>query len=203
MSTTQTLVERMLPARFLTQYGVYLQTCAQIEHASWTVYRLADPQAKIAGELDAISLVKAKRSTQELLQKLKTSAKFCHPAIAIRILKIHRRIVEGLESRNSAAHGAFFYDGKTQTLQLEHYFIRKSDPKGTWRHYEEPISQDEIDEALEDADLILRELVSIRSELEASAHEASPGFIRAGPAPPYRTLTAPVGVWRFHRALTV
>jgi hypothetical protein len=170
----KTLVEGMLPARFFTQYGVYLQTCAHIEHACWTIYRLADPKARAIEGKDDYSLVKSKGSTQGLLKKLKASSKYCSPPLQIRILTAHQKINEGLEARNTATHGAWFFDNRTRDLKVEHYFIRKSDPPGTWRFYEEPISQNDIDEALENADLILRELISIRSDLEASHSQIRP-----------------------------
>tara|TARA_R110002050_G_scaffold21376_3_gene59287 strand:- start:341 stop:844 length:504 start_codon:yes stop_codon:yes gene_type:complete len=163
----RTLVEKMIPARILTQYGIYLQTWAHIEYACWTIYRLADPEAKRFGEDISFPVVEAKRTTRGLLKKFKSSANQCSPHIKLRILMTYRRITNGLETRNTASHGVFFFDDKTDSLRLEHFFIRKSDPKETWRYFEDPISQTEIDEALEEADLILRELVNIRSEIEA------------------------------------
>jgi hypothetical protein len=164
----RTLVEKMIPARILTQYGIYLQTWAHIEYAYWTIYRLVDPDAKRFGEKIAYPVVEAKKNTRSLLKKFKSSANHCSPHIKLRILMTYNRIIEGLETRNTASHGVFFLDEKTDSLRLEHFFIRKGDPKETWRYFEDPITQTEIDEAIEEADLILRELVSIRSEIEAN-----------------------------------
>jgi hypothetical protein len=167
MATMKTFVEGMLPARFLTQYGVYLQTCAHIEHCCWLIYKLADPEARKISGKDDYSLIKAKGSTQGLMKKFKAAANHCKPPISLRMNLIHDQILDGLETRNTAAHGAFFFDNRTQNLKVEHYFIRKSDPEKTWRYFEEPISQDVLDETLENADLILRELVSIQTELKS------------------------------------
>lgn len=155
----------MLPARFLTQYGVYLQTCAHIEKTCWDIYRLADPKAKELESKDSYSLIKDKLSTAGLLKKFKACAKHCSVPLQMRILTAHNQILDGVESRNTAAHGAWFLEEKTQHLRVEHYFIRKGDPQGTWRFYDEPIVQKTLDETLETADSLLSELIDIKITL--------------------------------------
>ncbi len=162
----KTTVEAMLPARFLTALGVYMQTCAHIENVCWSIYVQNDPEAVIRDQKNPALLVKDSMSTQGLLKKLKGCARHCSAPIALRIHAVHNQLIDGLEARNTATHGAWFFDSSTETLRVEHKFVRRSDPSGVWRTYNEPLAQAVIDDAIENADLLLRELMSIRDHLQ-------------------------------------
>jgi len=168
----KTVVEGMLPARYLTQLGVYLQTCAHIENVCWGIYRMADPSAKELERSKPRSLINVKLSTNELIKKFRGCAKHCSLCTSVRILLAHQRLRDGVENRNAAAHGAWYYDAEDNCLRVEHYFVKFGDPKNKWWHIVEPVSNETIALALDEADLLLAELISIRELLKTNMEKA-------------------------------
>ena len=162
---SQALVEKMLPARLLISIGIYLQSAAHLELAIWQIVMLADgvdensiPHLKKSLEI--------KKITPKLVQQLRRCSTKCHVSVGLRICALAEKISIGIENRNLVAHGAFFLDEETDYVKVAHYFPRGKKLDRQWFEYNETISDRVIKTAIEEIDLLLREAVSIRSELK-------------------------------------
>ena len=157
----------MIPARALTDLAVYLQTCAHIENAAWAIVRLSKREVDSLDHGRFIESVKLKAVTRRLVEEFQYAASRCPPAIAVQIVLLHSRIEAGLINRNLAAHGAFFVDDFAKGVLVEHYFSTGSGAQKTWHHVPQRISRREIEEAIDEADMLLREAVNVRRQLSS------------------------------------
>jgi len=158
----------MLPARLLVNLAIYLQSAAHLELTIWQIVMLAEGVDQTSVDQLKSSL-EIKRVTPKLVKQLRNSSSKCHPSIAIRICALALKISDGLENRNLAAHGAFFVDEGTDNIGVAHYFARGKKPNRQWFEVNETLSERNIKNAIEEIDLLLREAVAIRSELENAA----------------------------------
>lgn len=161
-----TLVERMLPTEFLFKQGVYLQTCAHIELALWHIVQLADGH-DIGKAPDIEAYLKIKKHTPKLVAEGRKAAGRIPAALGVRLAALAARIDAGLVNRNLAAHGAWHTEPNSDKLHVEHYLTLPTASGSQWHYVSRPFSAHEIDLAIEDCDLILREAVAIRIALEA------------------------------------
>lgn len=160
----KTLVEEMLPARFLANYAVYLQTCAHLELTVWHIVLLArnedtETDQYLAGHLNL------RISAYQLRKALREVVPLCPPHLGLRVCNLANKVNDGYENRNTAAHGAWHVDRRTERLHVEHYLKRGKAPKVQFFHITEPFNQKQIDGAVEEADRLLRSAVDIRAEL--------------------------------------
>lgn len=162
---TSTLVEKMLPARLLVNVGIYLQSAAHLELAIWQIVMLADEIDETSRE-EFLNSLEVKNVTRKLVGELRKCSVKCKPKLGIRISRLAQQIEKGLENRNLAAHGAFYIDEKSNSIRVAHYFPRGKKPSRDWLEYRETIQDRAIKTAIEEIDLLLREAVNIRSELE-------------------------------------
>lgn len=161
-----TLVERMLPAEFLFKQGVYLQTCAHIELALWHIVQLADGHD--IGKAPGIeAYLKLKKRTPILVAAVSKAAGLVPAALGVRLAALAARTEAGLVNRNMAAHGAWHTEPNSDKLHVEHYLTLPTASGSQWHYVSRPFSAHEIDLAIQDCDLILREAVAIRIALEA------------------------------------
>lgn len=155
----------MLPARLLVNVGIYLQSAAHLELAVWQIVMLADDIDETSRE-DFLHSLETKKHTQRPVSELKKSSAKCKASLGIRIGRLAQQIEQGLENRNLAAHGAFFLDEQSQSFRVAHYLPRGKKPNREWCEYRETIPDRVIRAAIEEIDLLLREAVDIRGELE-------------------------------------
>lgn len=183
----QTLVERMLPAGFLLKQGVYLQTCAHIELALWHIIQLADGY-DIGAAPDIEAYLKIKKITPKLVAAAKNATGLIPAPLGVRLAALAARADAGLLNRNLAAHGAWHTEPNSDKLYVEHYLTLPVASGSPWHYVSRPFSAREIDLAIEDCDLILKEAVAIRTALEAlsAAKKRLPGWPKglatSGPA---------------------
>ncbi|SEM07758.1 hypothetical protein SAMN04488077_10218 [Roseovarius tolerans] len=155
-------VEQLLPSEFLLKQGVYLQTCAHIELVMWRIVQMVDgvdPSSR--AQIDAY--VRLKSQTRGIVKRLRTAGTKCHVNLGIRMLMLANRIEIGLANRNMAAHGAWKFHSSGQ-LEVEHYFTNK---QKELRYVSERISSRGVNEALENADLILRDAIELHEALRS------------------------------------
>jgi hypothetical protein len=161
-----TIVQGMIPERYLLAHAVYMQTCAHIELAVWHIVQIVEGFDR-SDPAETERFLKMKRDTWTLINAFGATSEKCMPEISGRISELADRIRLGVENRNFAAHAAIYWDDETSSLASEHYFQRTVDGKKVWLHtLSEPITNDSIIFAVSDADSILREAISIRAELE-------------------------------------
>jgi hypothetical protein len=161
----KTVVEGILPEGFLARHAVYMQTCAHIELVSWYVVQVAEGFDPTVPE-QVIKFLRLKQRNYDLADALEKSSEFCSSDLAARICSVATRIKDGLDNRNLAAHGAFFMDQQSGGLMVEHYW--KDFSTKNWLHIEEPITVEDVEFAISNADDILRELITIRAEIVVS-----------------------------------
>ena len=161
----KTLAEEMLPANFLLQQGIYIQTCSHIELAIWHIMMIAE-NFDYRDQASFNRFLHLKLNTWPLIKSFKVAARRCPPHVAIRIHLLAREIQEGLLSRNAVAHGAWHLDRATDQLRVEHYFKFGNNKPPDYRHLVEPISEREVRSSVEAADRLLREAVQIRELIE-------------------------------------
>lgn len=113
--------ENTLPSQFLRDPGVYLQTAAHIESEGWQTVMHADG-IDVRSRADFLEYVELKRHTRDLLARYRACADRCPDPIAAPIRAAAKRVEDGLETRNLAAHGAFFWDDEQAKLRAVHYF---------------------------------------------------------------------------------
>jgi hypothetical protein len=169
-----TLVEEMLPARFLVDLGIYIQSAAQIELAVWQIIMSIDDDFT-SDQQNFHDYLELRKSTPKLVARLKKSAANCRPSLSIRVSNLASRIEGGLVNRNLAAHGAFFSDKQSGKIGVGHYYSEGQKPSKRWYEVSEPISQRQIREAIDDIDSILREAVSLLREAVSLRVEINSG----------------------------
>lgn len=153
-------VEQLVPSEFLLKQGVYLQTCAHIELIAWRLVQMVDgidPSSRLQIE----SYVRLKLRTRDIVKRLRTAGTKCYAPLGLRILLLASRIETGLMNRNMAAHGAWRFHNSGQ-LEVEHYFTNKDKEL---RYVSERFNSRDVEGALEDADVILREAVELHEAL--------------------------------------
>lgn len=156
----RTIVEQMLPAQFLLDLGAYMQTAAHIELAAWQVAMHAegiDPNSEEAFR----DFIKTKLSTDKLLDRFQRSAEHCPAWIASRIREIGSRVKDGLETRNLAAHGAFFVENGE--LRAAHYFPRGKGKDRQLLELNEAVERHVVEETLQVANQLLHEVIALRA----------------------------------------
>ncbi len=154
----------MLPARFLADFAVYMQTCAHIELAVWHIIQLARNE-DTETEQHLASHLRLKMSAYDLRKELRKASRLCPAHIGIRICDLANKIDEGFENRNMAAHGAWHVDQTSGKYRVEHYWKRGPKQSAQFFHMAEPITQRQVDVAVEEADTLLRSCVDVRSVL--------------------------------------
>jgi len=163
-----TLVERILPARVLTEIGIYIQSAAHLELAVWKIVMYSDGEFNPTNE-KLLKYLEVKKTTPKLLTELKNSTRKLPAPIAVRVSILASKIEAGLQNRNTAAHGAFF--SENGALMVSHYWPVGKGGNRQWFQSIEPISRRMIVQAIEEIDVLLREAVSIRKDLVALSKE--------------------------------
>lgn len=155
----------MLPSDFLLDLGVYMQTAAHIELAVWQT--TMDAEGIDVHSVEAHrQFVAIKLSTGGLLKRFRESASFCPGWIADRIRALADQVEQGLETRNLAAHGAFYWEGEGQ-IGAAHYFGRG--PRGAREYFEvqQPATRQVVEETIQVANQLLHEVIALRSMVYA------------------------------------
>lgn len=159
----RTIVEGMLPAQFLLDLGTYMQTAAHIELAVWQTTMHAEGIDPHSAE-EYLGYVGLKLKTQELLERFRNSAERCPPFIAGRIRAVSDEVASGLETRNLAAHGAFFWDDQSQgTLGAAHYFARGRGKARELFEVKQTVSRQQVEETIQVANQLLHAVIALRS----------------------------------------
>jgi hypothetical protein len=105
-----------------------------------------------------------KLNTQELLNRFRKCADGCPLFIANRIRAISDELVRGIEVRNLATHGAFFWEDENQgTIGAAHYFARGRGKARELFEVKQTIRRETVEEILQIANRILHELIDLRT----------------------------------------
>lgn len=161
----RTIVERMLPADFLLDLGVYMQTSAHIELAVWQTTMHAEGIDVHSVEAHR-QFVEIKLSTTTLLNRFRASASFCPGWIADRIQVLADQVKDGLETRNLAAHGAFYWEGEGQ-IGAAHYFARGPRSARDYFEMQQTATRQVVEETIQVANQLLHEVIALRSMVYA------------------------------------
>ena len=159
----RTIVEGMLPAQFLLDLGTDMQTAAHIEHAVCQTTMHAEGIDPHSAE-EYRGYVDLKLKTQELLNRFRGSAEKCPPVIANRIRAVADEVANGLETRNLAAHGAFFWeDQNLGALGAAHYFARGRGKARELFEVKQTISRQQVEETIQVANQLLHAVIELRT----------------------------------------
>lgn len=159
----RTIVEGMLPAQFLLDLGVYMQTAAHIELVVWQTTMHAEGIDLHSAE-EYRRYVELKFLTKGLLKRYRESADFCPVPIADRIRASAHLVEVGLETRNLAAHGAFFPDDEVPgVIGAAHYFARGVRKERELFEVKQAVTQQTVEDTLRIANQLLHEVISIRT----------------------------------------
>jgi hypothetical protein len=152
----------MLPQQFLLDLGTYMQTAAHIELAVWQTTMHAQGIDPHSPE-EYRGYVQLKLRTSELLRRFRESASKCPEPLANRILAVADEVERGLETRNLAAHGAFFVDDpETGTLGAAHYFARGQGKDRGLFEVKQTVTRREVEDAIRVGDQLLHSVISLR-----------------------------------------
>jgi hypothetical protein len=159
----RTTVEGMLPPQFLLDLGTYMQTAAHIELAVWQTTMHAEGIDQHSAE-EYRGYVGLKLKTQELLDRFRSSADHCPADIADRIRAVAQEVANGIETRNLAAHGAFFWEDQTQgTLGAAHYFARGRGKARELYEVKQTVSRQVVEETIQVANKLLHDVIDLRA----------------------------------------
>lgn len=159
----RTIVEGMLPAQFLLDLGTYMQTAAHIELAVWQTTMHAEGIDPHSVE-EYREYVGLKLDTRELLKRFRESAEKCPPFIANRIRAVADEVASGLETRNLAAHGAFYWEDQNQgTLGAAHYFARGKRKERELFEVKQTVSRQQVEETIQVANQLLHSVIALRT----------------------------------------
>ncbi|OOY25557.1 hypothetical protein BMI91_03885 [Thioclava sediminum] len=171
----KTMVESMLQPQDIMRIGTFVQTAAHIElvllHAV-ALMENTDLDTAAAKE----DFVELKQSTWKLVARFAENAKEVPGHIGSEITRLAKEIREGLEFRHMVVHGAFSRERTDlDSLEVEHFLQRGARREREHFAVVEPITGEMLNEAIATADLILFELVALRSWLlrERSNESAS------------------------------
>jgi hypothetical protein len=159
----RTIVERMLPPQFLLDLGTYMQTAAHIELAVWQTTMHSEGIDPHSAE-EYRGYVALKLKTQELLARFRSSADLCPPMIAERIRSLADEVAKGIDTRNLAAHGAFFWeDQKEGTLGAAHYFARGRGQARELFEVKQTVSRQAVEETIQVVNQLLHDVIALRT----------------------------------------
>jgi hypothetical protein len=138
-----------------------MQTAAHIELAVWQTTMHAEGIDVYSAEAyrDYVAL---KLSTQGLLKRFRASASFCPGWIAERIFALADQVEQGLETRNLAAHGAFYWEGES-AIGAAHYLARGTRAAREYFEVQQTGTRQDAEDTLRAADQLLNELIALRS----------------------------------------
>lgn len=159
----RTYVEQMLPAQFLLDLGTYMQTVAHIELEVWRITMHAEGIDPRSVE-EHPEYFKLKRNTRELLKRFRESADECPPPIAKRIREVSDEVACGLETRNFAAHGAFYWEDQNQGTQYAvHYFDRGKGKERKLPEVKKTVNHQQVEETIQVADQLLHSVNALHN----------------------------------------
>lgn len=149
----------MLPAQFLIKHAIYMQSCAHLELAVWQIITTLKAGVNV-NEVKLKDALKVKQKTGVMLKEFSKAIPFA-PFYVIPALKdLSFRINTGVVNRNIAAHGAFHWDDSAGKASVAHYWQDYETKE--WMHVSEPVSMRVVQDAIDEADFLLKEAVRIR-----------------------------------------
>lgn len=158
----RTIIEGNLPAQFLLGLGTYMQTAAHIELKVWQTTMHAEGIDPHSAE-EYRDYVGLKLKTMELLKRFRKSAECCPTAIADRIRSVAIEVERGVETRNLAAHGAFFWEDQSQgRLGAAHYFARGKGKARELFEVKQTVTRQAVDETIQVANQLLHNVNALR-----------------------------------------
>ncbi|MEZ5797258.1 MAG: hypothetical protein R3D63_07160 [Paracoccaceae bacterium] len=150
----------------LLDLGTYMQTAAHTELAVWQTTMLAegiDPHSPV----DYRGYVNIKLRTAELLRRFRGSAASCPAWLADRIQEVADEVERGLETRNLAAHGAFFLDDPGKgTLGAAHYFARGQGRDRELFEIKQAVTRQQVEDAIRAGNQLLHSVIALRQAIQ-------------------------------------
>lgn len=145
--------------------GKYVQTCAHLEKVLWHI--LFDAEGYDAAATDDLHAALSQRKvTTKLLKGLRNAIAAGKVAFPDRVKAILDEVDRDINNRHMAVHGAWHMrpDG---SMICEYFKNFGSSRKPDWRSYTDPISMEQINEALVAADRLLVEAIKVWSDIRA------------------------------------
>ena len=79
-------------------------------------------------------------------------------------------VANGIDTRNLAAHGAFFWEDQTQgTLGAAHYFARGKGKARELFEVKQTVSRQAVEETIQVANMLLHDVIDLRAAVISSA----------------------------------
>jgi hypothetical protein len=156
------IIEQNLPANFLQPLGAYLQTCAHIELRTTVLIleierRYRSPPFK----KDMSFPMLRKKTAGNLINKLKDTLLLLPQHQQVRLQNVLTRLEDGKLRRDTATHGAFYYDALSQSIKVN--FLNKVGDQ--FVEEQALISSELTSSLLEEADSIYLEITALSKEV--------------------------------------
>ncbi|WP_317054790.1 hypothetical protein [Roseovarius rhodophyticola] len=169
-------IENVIEERLLLKQGKYVQTCAHIEKILWMV--LLQISGLRVEDLDELhELMQHRKSTAKLRSRLKKLSSDVDDAALSELSSILEQIDDEIDSRHMAVHGAWQQnaDGK---IHCEYYKNLGTAKNPNWQIYADPISEEEIDYALQTVDDLLKRSWEVCKSVDAVNKKETLGISR-------------------------
>ncbi len=169
-------IDNVVPDDILLRQGKYVQTCAHLEKMLW--YILFDAEGyDTANDQDVHTALSQRKITTKLIKGLRDAIEAGKVAFPDRVTAILDEVDRDIDNRHMAVHGAWEM-GTDGTLTCEYFKNFGSSGKPNWKIYSDPISVEQIDEALASANRLLGEAIETWSAIcdqRDASHAATPG----------------------------
>lgn len=160
------LIEEQLPKQFIYDLGVYLQTCAHIELAVCelivTIEFFPENNSVITKRLHELR----KLAIKDLVSELRNSSGQVQDDWSNYLVELSDWVGRYKENRHIAAHGAFYREIDTENIRVFYTHKRKDHGVPVYYPEETVITRKLVLDFIEDADRILRTLVSLSSAIK-------------------------------------
>ncbi len=142
-----------------------MQTAAHIELAVWQTTMHAEGVDPHSPE-EFRGYVGLKLQTTELLKRFRGCAANCPMVISEQICEVANNVEQGIETRNLAAHGAFFWENQSQgILGAAHYFARGKGKSRELFEVKQTVSRQMVEETIQVANKLFQDVVALRDRV--------------------------------------
>ncbi len=151
----------------LHKIGMYIQTCAHIEHILWLVAYTGFP-CEPDEEQGKNWVMKLRNNTAELIKALRTLALSIEVEHQEFLEAILEKVEVGLDTRHGIVHGALSFDRSTGGYMMHRHTNRNHGTKlkPEWVSHEEAFPTEFLDIALTNAESILFESHTLLERLQ-------------------------------------
>ena len=160
------LIEDGLPVQFIYDLGLYLQTCAHIElNVCGLIIAIEDQLGAHPVKTKRLHELR-KRSMSDLISDLKKFSEVFVGDAQADFVNLVDWIDQYKLNRHIAAHGAFSRPDEAGNLRVLYTHVKKDHGKKVYYPDETVVSQELVNELINDADRVLRIVTSMAKSIE-------------------------------------